>query len=256
MKAKIMDERADVYARADSSSEVVGELVKGLEVITGKTVKGGGTRWITVTLPNGTTGYAHDKVKVYIIREVILAQDKVEIFDAPGSGSNVKKTCSQGTRVTLAGLVSREGKDWVEVRNGSDAVGFMLAETRIKEISVMFKKEDYRSFMLGMFLIGGLIVIPITYARSNIGFFESIPWAILSCIVFLVGFKRNGEFSMVRAVPAIIGAAILAMKYNISTGQPAFISGGMFGYMLLFVCGYVGIGIDRLLKWKKERESA
>lgn len=113
----------------------------------------------------------------------------------------------------------------------------------------MFKETDYVPFMLGVFLIGGLIGMPLTYgAGTGLGYFESLPWAFGSCVVFLIAFRRNGTIYWGRAIPAIAAIMIGANIYNKSTGKPAFAAGGVLGYLLVMVCGYVGLGIGRIFK--------
>lgn len=113
----------------------------------------------------------------------------------------------------------------------------------------MFKETDYVPFMLGVFLIGGLIGMPLTYgASTGLGYFQSLPWALGSCVVFLIAFRRNGTISWGRAIPAIAAIMIGANAYNQSTGKPAFAAGGLLGFLLVMVCGYVGLGIGRIFK--------
>ena len=113
----------------------------------------------------------------------------------------------------------------------------------------MFRETDYVPFMLGVFLIGGLIAVPLTYgAATGLGYFESLPWALGSCVVFLVAFRRNGTISWSRAIPAFGALMIGAGIYHESTGKPAFAVGGLLGFLLVVVCGYVGLGIGRMFK--------
>ena len=115
----------------------------------------------------------------------------------------------------------------------------------------MFKETDYLPFMLGVFIIGGLIGMPLTYGLgTGLGYFESLPWALASCVVFLIAFRRNGTISWGRAIPAIAAIMIGATVYNQSTGKPAFAAGGILGFFLVMVCGYIGIGIGRILQRK------
>ena len=51
-----------------------------------------------------------------------------------------------------------------------------------------------------------------------------------------------------KAVPAIAAIMIGANVYNQSTGKPAFAAGGILGFLLVMVCGYVGIGIGRIFR--------
>ena len=113
----------------------------------------------------------------------------------------------------------------------------------------MFKDTDYMPFMLGVFIIGGLIGMPLTYGLgTGLGYLDSLPWSLASCVVFLIAFRRNGTLSWGRAIPGIAAILIGAKVYNQSTGRPAFAAGGILGFVLVMVCGYVGIGIGRIFK--------
>ncbi len=113
----------------------------------------------------------------------------------------------------------------------------------------MFGKNDYLSFMLGIFLIGGLLAIPIVYGLiTEMSYFESLPWSLLNCIAFLIAFRRNGTISWVRFIPALLVVTILANIYAFETGNPAGGGGGFLVIILLFLSGYAGIGIKRLIK--------
>jgi len=124
-------------------------------------------------------------------------------------------------------------------------------EEQKSEQAGMFKESDYAAFMLGIFIIGGLIGIPLTYGvATGLGYIASLPWALASCVVFLIAFRRNGTISWGRAIPAIAAIMIGARVYNESTGKPAFAAGGFLGFLLVMVCGYIGIGIGRMFRKK------
>jgi len=113
----------------------------------------------------------------------------------------------------------------------------------------MFKETDYVPFMLGVFLIGGLIGVPLLiYSTGTGGYFESLPWALGSCVVFLIAFRRNGTISWGRLILAFIALIIGAHIYTEGTGKPGFIALGFKGVLVVFVCGYVGLGIGRIFK--------
>ena len=111
----------------------------------------------------------------------------------------------------------------------------------------MFKEADYAAFMAGVFVVGGLIVLPLTYGQAvGLRYLAALPWSLGSCVVFLIAFRRDGSISWGRAIPAIIAIMVAGTVYNQSTGKPAFGAGGMLGFLLVMVCGYIGIGIGRL----------
>jgi len=141
--------------------------------------------------------------------------------------------------------MNESGKN--EVRKAENGVTETVAEKSAK--GGMFKERDYVPFMLGVFIIGGFIIIPLTYgADTGLGYLESLPWALASSAVFFISFRRNGTISWVRAIPAIGAIVIVASIYNQSTGKPAFAAGGIMGFLLIMACGYIGMGIGRIFK--------
>jgi hypothetical protein len=122
-----------------------------------------------------------------------------------------------------------------------------------KGVGGMFLESDYIPFMLGIFIIGGLLVIPLTWGLGlDLGYFAALPWSLLSCIVFLIAFRRNGTISWGRAIPAIVASMILTQVHAQSTGRPAFVVGGILGFLAIVVFGYIGIWIGRLVRREKQ----
>jgi len=139
-----------------------------------------------------------------------------------------------------------ESSDKIPGKTGN---GPTLTEAKPSGGPGMFSTADYIPFMTGVFLIGGLIAMPLTYgAALGLGYVDSLPWALASCTVFLVGFRRNGTISWGRAAPAIVAMMIGANIYNQDTGKPAFAAGGFLGFLLVMVCGYIGIGLGRMFR--------
>jgi hypothetical protein len=111
----------------------------------------------------------------------------------------------------------------------------------------MFGPSDYVSFMVSVFVLGGLIALPLIYgAAVGLDYESSMPWSAASCAAFSVALRRNGTISWARAAIAIVCLVLAAQIYTTSTGAPAFGAGGMFGFLILAACGYLGIMIDRL----------
>jgi hypothetical protein len=118
----------------------------------------------------------------------------------------------------------------------------------------MFATENYPSFLGGVLTLGGLGVLPLLYgAGLGIDYGSALPWSLASCAVFLIGFRKNGTVSWVRAIPGMAVLAVAATSYTISTGKPSFGAGGAFGFLLLLVCGYAGIAVNRVLGGTEDR---
>jgi hypothetical protein len=79
----------------------------------------------------------------------------------------------------------------------------------------MFEESNYIPFVLGVFIIGGLIIIPYEYGFGvgpHFGYFERLPWSLASCAAFLIAFRRNGTTSWVRMLLAFVGMVVLANR--------------------------------------------
>jgi len=115
----------------------------------------------------------------------------------------------------------------------------------------LFDSADYVPFIQGVFILGGFLALPILLsqpARINMTFGQALPWAIGACMVFLAGFRRNGTVSWLRAVPAA-AAMILAVVFLAKTDStPALVAFAVFAIFVFMICGYIGIGIGRLVR--------
>jgi len=107
----------------------------------------------------------------------------------------------------------------------------------------------YYYFFVGGVLIGGVIVVPIGTTMVIESISPLVAWVggIVSAIVFLCCFDRRGNWRWVTAVPAIAIASIGASVYHQSSGQPVAVVGGVLGFLIYMVFGYLGIGICKLM---------
>lgn len=143
-------------------------------------------------------------------------------------------------------------KKMSETAKGAARQKAIGTNARKSQEASMFAESDYGRFMAGVFVVGGLVVLPLTYGQAvGLGYLASLPWSLASCAVFLIAFRRNGTISWARTIPAIIAIVVAGNVYNQATGNPAFGAGGMLGFLLVMICGYIGIGIGRLLGLEK-----
>jgi hypothetical protein len=129
--ARVPNQSAAVYAAPDSASKVVGELQPSDEFKLGKTMKRNGTAWVSVIIPNGTSGYIPGNTQVCRIQNAVVAQDEVAILGAPDPSASVKMACKRGMSFRHAGLVTRNGSQWIEVHTPSGQVGFMAPQASV-----------------------------------------------------------------------------------------------------------------------------
>ena len=129
--ARVPNQSAAVYAAPDSASTVVGELQPSDEFKLGKTMKRNGSAWVSVIMPDGTSGYIPGNAQVCRIQNAVVAQDEVVILGAPDPSASIKMVCKRGMSFKHAGLVTRNGSQWIEVHTPSGQVGFMAPQASV-----------------------------------------------------------------------------------------------------------------------------
>ena len=121
-----------------------------------------------------------------------------------------------------------------------------------------FKENEYFSFMLSVFILGGLAALPIFW-----GYFTAlnqvegpmfpaiwIPTMMLSTSV-LVAFKKDGTSSKLRTVLAIIIGWVVSTILASLSGKMSFISNTFLGFIILLMCGKTGTWLASYLKFIK-----
>jgi hypothetical protein len=64
-----------------------------------------------------------------------LAQKSVDVLESPARDSRRKMSYTSGDQFTIAGMVKEGETQWVEIRTGSGNVGFIPAETQVKDVA-------------------------------------------------------------------------------------------------------------------------
>ncbi|MEL7498316.1 MAG: hypothetical protein AAFN77_11955 [Planctomycetota bacterium] len=122
-----------------------------------------------------------------------------------------------------------------------------LPTTSISNDDGMFSEGSYAPFMVGVFILGGFVALPLLYGGMlGHDYVSSLPWTLGVCVVFLFGFRRNGTISWLRATPVLLLLMIAAYAFYKYTGRHGFGVGGFLGFLIVFGCGYVGIGVRKL----------
>jgi len=119
----------------------------------------------------------------------------------------------------------------------------------------MFEERDYIPFVLGVLILGGLVLVPVLWGQINqLDYARSIFPSLLSCGIFLYAHDKRGNFSISKFLVGylIVFMAILraVARTGPGGGKPFFIAGGVLGFVVLFACGWAGIGVVRLLRPK------
>ncbi|MBN2209371.1 MAG: O-antigen ligase family protein [Candidatus Coatesbacteria bacterium] len=115
----------------------------------------------------------------------------------------------------------------------------------------LFGEADYAPFMTGVFLLGGFLTIPILWAqpeRINMTYGQALPWAIGACLVVLAAFRRNGTISWLRAAPAAAAMIVAEAFLTKTDSTPALVAFAVFAVFVIMICGYIGIGVGRLVR--------
>lgn len=123
----------------------------------------------------------------------------------------------------------------------------------------MFRKSDYIPFSLGIFIFGGLFLVPLIWSKLNhIDFEDAIFPSIFSCLVFFIAHDNRGNFSFGRFIMGFIIVYFSIFrtfaKYGRGGGQNLFLAGGFLGYLVMFGCGWAGIMLGRLIRGKEKIE--
>jgi len=104
-------------------------------------------------------------------------------------------------------------------------------------------------FCLGVFLIGGFLVLPFAFAwlAGIRSYEEAVLWGLLSCVIYIIPWRRNGGFSTRRlnaiVLPLVLLLAFLLHQYGGPIPLPRGIVGAVAMSFVLLFCGYLGLGI-------------
>ena len=86
--------------------------------------------------------------------------------------------------------------------------------------------------LLGLSLVvGGLV---------SLSYVNALPWSLLSVLVFVPAFRRDGRISWWRFLPSFAILSIALQIYNAQRKEPGFVAGGALGFVVVFACGYIG----------------
>ncbi len=133
------------------------------------------------------------------------------------------------------------------------------ARTEKKPVGAMFAPEDYLPFMVGVFVLGGLLAIPLIWGFGmRMGFWAALPWGLVSALVWLVAFRRDGTLCWGRLIGAMIAVLVLGNVWVFQSGGSGFVVSGIGGILIILACGYAGIGIGRIAtgRWQWHYESS
>lgn len=126
----------------------------------------------------------------------------------------------------------------------------------IKTSEGIFKKENYISFIVGVFILGGLLVVPLLWwLMAGIDYIALIIFSLMLCVSVLILYRRDGTTSWMRAVFSIIIAMIVASAVAAANEKLVFVSGTIIGFIVLILCGFIGIKLNKLFKMNMENNN-
>lgn len=174
------------------------------------------------------------------------------VYDAASSSAHVIATLPAGAEIELGPLVKNSDGTWVTLLGQRDVAGYIDGQVKIQRL-----EQDplpYLPYLLGVLVFGGLLALPLLWGgNQHMEYGDALPWSLLSCVVFSIGIRRDGSYSLARGISAYFIAYVLAASFTAdsiarSNGNKGFLAGGALGFLLLTVCGYLGVGFAVLLK--------
>jgi hypothetical protein len=114
----------------------------------------------------------------------------------------------------------------------------------------MFRRKDYWPYMFGMFIFGGLLVLPALLERVvdlGKGYDRNLALSVGFCTVFALAHKRNGKLSFINLIGGIALMIFASLQVAKKTGTIQIVIPGLLSFLLLWGCGWLGIIIARVL---------
>jgi len=110
----------------------------------------------------------------------------------------------------------------------------------------MFRREDYWPYMIGAFLLGGLVAVPVTWRQFiDMDYDRLIAGSVILCGVFLLVHTRTGGLGMNRVIGAMLFGVLVFMASIREWHSILYLNGGLLGFAVLMACGWVGIFVAR-----------
>jgi len=133
-----------------------------------------------------------------------------------------------------------------QYRPGMLGVMMPAEQAQNKEVKV-FRREDYWSFVLGIFVLGGLLLFPLGL-RLEFGFsyYRGLVASFLVCGAIAYAHRRDGGFSFGRLILGVTIAHLVLLYFSLASGEfRIVVPGGVIGFLIAEGCGWIGIAIGR-----------
>lgn len=140
--------------------------------------------------------------------------------------------------------------------NNSDPAKPSKEDTSKKTI---FKKTEYTSFMFGVFILGGILVVPwlwgfgVLLTYIGLRYIYIFPLSLILCVFIFIAFRRNGTISWIRAIPTGLIVFIIVPPFIMDLTKRTIppVSDVILGFAILILCGRLGVIFTRLIRRKQ-----
>ncbi len=118
-----------------------------------------------------------------------------------------------------------------------------------KPPKIMFKERDYVPFMIGVFALGGFVVLPLFWEfivglknveRDNY-YLNILVVSLILCLSIFVAFKRNGTTSKTRAIFAMVIGMFVSSILSVISSQFFSVSNTILSFVMLLMCGFLSV---------------
>lgn len=146
------------------------------------------------------------------------------------------------------------------IPSGSNAsTPVTAASVAAAETTGMFEEQDFIPYVCGTMLLGGLVVVPLIWGgMSDLDYTQALLPSLLSCGIFALSHDKRGNFLWGRFILMVLFMLFTILKAMAKAGpgagKPMFMAGGVLGYLVMFGCGWAGIGVARLVRGKLAKE--
>jgi hypothetical protein len=238
MQAKLVDD-AILYEDIGLDSKQLRHLPVGTELELGETIEKDQSEWVEASIPDDTgetkwEGYIRGNIRVFVMREVRLAQEKVTLYEAPLTSSDVVAEYKEGQDFAMLDLIGQEDNRWAKVRAADGTEGYLPPGTKLKagrgSAGAPTLKQELTGWGLGLILMGVLSIALSQYLNPIWG-------GVLAVIGALVLIVRR------RIMFVLIGLCLIAAGLlNLATR-------GLSPWAL-FAALQIYLGIRQVLKYR------
>ena len=115
----------------------------------------------------------------------------------------------------------------------------------------LYRSVDYLAFVCGVFLLGGLICVPLILSfLTPLHYVDTLGWSLVTCAVFVAVFRSNGTISLLRVTLAVLLSGIMLALFTHHLLFYNFLLCWLISMLLLTECGKFATTIARAKRGK------